>query len=71
MNASSAFGPRQARYELRFSGLFNRGRGFSFPCDAEGRVDVDDLSAQARSNYLHARAVVGKELSPPVIARVD
>lgn len=71
MNASSAFGAPKPRYELRFAGLFNRGRGYSFPCDAEGRVDVDHLSEQARSNYLRARAAVGKELSPPTVARLD
>jgi hypothetical protein len=57
-------------YELRFAGLFNRGRGFAFPCDAEGHVDVDGLSEQGRSNYIHAQAVVGQELSRPVVVVV-
>ncbi len=62
----SAF--REARYELRFTGLFNRGRGFAFPCDAEGHVDMDRLTVHARLNYFYARAMVGSELSAPVIA---
>jgi hypothetical protein len=68
MNESSTIAPCEARYELRFTGLFNRGRGFAFPCDAEGRVDVDDLSDRARDNYFHALTVVGKELSAPIVA---
>src|SRR5262249_2840995 len=29
------------RYELRFAALFHRGRGYAFPCDAHGHVDID------------------------------
>ena len=57
-------------YELRFTGLFNRGRGFAFPCDAQGHVNIDELTERARVNYLFARTVVGSELSPPVVAAV-
>jgi hypothetical protein len=46
MNHSSTFAVCEAHYELRFISLFNRGRGYAFPCDAEGRVEIDDLSAQ-------------------------
>jgi hypothetical protein len=54
-------------YELRFRSLFDAGRGYSFPCDAAGRVDLDKLSERARSNYLFARAVVGQELAVPEV----
>lgn len=54
-------------YEVRFRSLFNEGRGLSFPCDAEGRVDLDDLSDAARNNYLYARALVGREYAAPAI----
>ena len=60
--------PSEARYELRFTGLFNRGRGYSFPCDAQGRVDIDRLTELVRTNYLFARSVVGTELSAPVVS---
>jgi hypothetical protein len=56
-------------YELRFRSLFNSGRGFAFPCDPHGRVDLDQLSARARINYLYARAVVGRELTMPAVQR--
>jgi hypothetical protein len=65
----SAVEAGKARYELRFSGLFNRGRGFAFPCDAHGNVDLNELTDGERTNYLFARAVVGTELSPPVVSR--
>ena len=56
-----------AAFELRFTSLFNEGRGFSFPCDARGAVDLDSLSDKARINYLFARAVVGREVTCPAV----
>jgi hypothetical protein len=55
------------RFELRFQSLFDSGRGFAFPCDPNGQVDLDRLSEQARNNYLYARAMVGRELSQPAV----
>jgi hypothetical protein len=55
------------QYQLRFRSLFDPGRGYAFPCDAEGRVDMDHLSESARNNYLYARAMVGRELSVPAV----
>jgi hypothetical protein len=54
-------------FQLRFRSLFDRGRGFSFPCDGAGHVDLDQLTEQARNNYLYARAMVGRELSFPAV----
>ena len=54
-------------YELRFQSLFDSGRGFAFPCDPEGQVALDKLSARARNNYLYARAMVGRELACPAV----
>jgi hypothetical protein len=55
------------RYELRFSCLSGTGRSYAFPCDPQGRVDLDRLSDEARINYLYARAVVGRELAAPAV----
>ena len=55
------------RYELRFQSLSSAGRGYVFPCDADGNVDIDALSIKARMNYLHARTVVGRDLSCPAV----
>jgi hypothetical protein len=54
-----------ARYELRFQSLFHEGRGYAFPCDASGRVNLDALSDRARSNYIFARAVIGRDVATP------
>jgi hypothetical protein len=55
------------QFELRFQSLFDSGRGYSFPCDPEGHVDLDQLSDRARNNYLYARAVIGRELAVPAV----
>jgi hypothetical protein len=55
------------QYELRFQSLSHAGRGFAFPCDHQGRVDLDQLSERARINYFYARAVVGRELAVPAV----
>ncbi|SCK14489.1 hypothetical protein VAR608DRAFT_0896 [Variovorax sp. HW608] len=52
-------------YELYFESLLQPGRGLAFPCDAEGHVNMDAMSARARNNYLFARALVGIELDIP------
>lgn len=68
MSESLAVAATQTRYELRFTNLFDRGRGYAFPCDAQGHVDIDELTDRARTNYLFARAVVGTELSAPTVS---
>ena len=55
-----------AVFRLCFRSLFG-GRGFVFPCDACGRVNLDGLSEQARNNYFYARAMVGRELAAPAV----
>lgn len=57
------------RFELCYVSLFNSGRGFAFPCDAKGRVDLDSLSDQAKANYFYARALVGREFCVPQVQR--
>jgi hypothetical protein len=68
MTQPRAIAPNETRYELRFTDLHDRGRGYAFPCDAEGHVDLDGLTDLCRANYLYARAVIGKELSAPVVS---
>jgi hypothetical protein len=58
---------RQREFQLRFPSLFDSGRGYAFPCDAQGHVDLDGLSDRARINYLYARAMVGRELGFPAV----
>jgi hypothetical protein len=61
----------RALYELRFSSVISGGRNFAFPCDAQGHVDISDLSERSRNDYFYARAVVGREVSPPCLALLE
>ena len=54
-----------------FVRFFRQGRGYAFPCDANGHVDIDALSDRARSNYFYARTVVGREMSVPAVCAND
>ena len=58
-------------HELRYQSLFNAGRALSFPCDAEGHVQMDMLSERALANYLYARAVVGREYALPSVSLIS
>jgi len=70
MLESSALASREARYELRFDELLDHRRGYAFPCDARGHVDIDELTDRARIDYFYARAVVGAQLSTPTVSVV-
>ena len=59
--------PPASQYELRFESLLQPGRTMTFPCDQRGRVELDALSERTRSNYLYARAVVGREFAAPAV----
>jgi hypothetical protein len=60
---------RQARapFELLFVSLFDEGRGYAFPCDAAGQVDLDALSDRLRLNYLYVRKLIGRDFSAPAV----
>lgn len=58
---------RSNAYQLCFRSLFHSGRGYAFPCDPTGNVDLDAMSERARNNYFYARAMVGRELSAPAV----
>lgn len=56
-----------SEFEVRFRSLLRRGLELIFPCDREGRVDIDALSERAKTNYLFARAMVGREYAQPAV----
>jgi hypothetical protein len=56
-----------SRHELRFRSLYDPNRALAFPCDSAGCVDVRALSARACTNYLLARASIGREYAIPVV----
>lgn len=55
------------QFEIRFPSLFKEGRALAFPCDAAGQVDLDTMTERARSNYLFAHAMVGREFASPKV----
>jgi hypothetical protein len=58
---------RSSAYQLCFRSLFHSGRGYAFPCDSDGHVDLDAMTERARNNYFYARAMVGRELAAPAV----
>ena len=54
-------------FEVRFESLYRPGTGMAFPSDEKGTVDLDSLPQRARSNYLFARAMVGREFMYPAV----
>ncbi len=61
--------PTAIRYELRYRSLLDPERGLSFPCNAQGCVDLDALGERTRLNYFYARTVVGREFALPTLRR--
>ena len=67
MNTTSTISKPSASHVLRFTSLFDAGRGLVFPCDASGHVELDALSNRARLTYFYARTVIGREFFIPAI----
>jgi hypothetical protein len=45
-------------------------RLLAFPCNLSGQVEIDRLSAQARIDYLFARALRGRDYAFPIVVQV-
>ena len=60
-----------ARYELRFQSLFHSGRALTFPCDRQGEVQWDAMTAGARASFLRAQGSVGREYASPAVRITD
>lgn len=67
--SSQTSGINGLSFELRYRSLHVQGRGYAFPCDAAGQVDLDQLSEPVRENYFFARAMVGFDLQAPQVCR--
>lgn len=67
--AQTASMPFESEFKVHFCSLLRRGLDLIFPCDREGRVDLDALSESAKTNYLFARAMVGREYASPAVRR--
>ena len=67
--AQTASMPFASEFEVHFRSLLRRGLELIFPCDRQGHVDLDALSDCAKTNYLFARAMVGREYARPAVLR--
>lgn len=59
------------RFELRFQSLCDGEGTLSFPCDRQGRVELDAMTDYVRNNYLYARALVGMDFARPTVHPVE
>ncbi len=59
----------RVQFQIWFASLFREGRALTFPCDALGNVELDQLSERGRNNYFFARAQVGHEFAAPSVRR--
>jgi hypothetical protein len=66
-HSQEAFMSTPAAFEIRFQSLHRPGCALAFPCDAQGRVDLDVVSERARENYLFAKAMVGRDYAWPQV----
>ncbi len=58
-------------FELRFESRFENERDLVFPCDEQGRVEIDSLSERARIDYLFARAMLGRQYAASRVIRQE
>jgi hypothetical protein len=65
--ASAYRATKEPEFELRYQSLFHEGRGYAFPCDAVGHVDLDSFSDRKRESYFYVRTLVGREFSTPAV----
>ena len=54
-------------FELRFDPLVDAQAPLSFPCDARGEVDLDELCDRSRRDYMFAHALIGRNFTLPVV----
>jgi hypothetical protein len=66
-SSASSSNSGSGSFRLCFRSLFDSGRGFAFPCDPSGQVDLDNMSERARNNYFYARAMMGREVAYPAV----
>ena len=54
-------------FELRFDPLIDDQAALTFPCDAHGHVDLDELCDRSRRDYLFAHTLIGRHFTMPVV----
>lgn len=54
------------KFQLRFNALYEQGKGYTFPCDKDGKVDISSMSASEIESYALVHVLTGLEYSYPV-----
>ena len=54
-------------FELRFDSLLEEHTSLSFPCNAKGQVDLDELCDRSRCDYMFAHTLIGRNFTMPVV----
>lgn len=54
-----------SEFQLRFTALYEQGKGYTFPCDNEGRPMVNEMSNKEIHSYNEVHQMVGIEVSYP------
>jgi len=70
MQRTEDFARQAPDFELTFRSLSHSGKGYAFPCDAAGDVDLDALSEVGRAHYFFARGAVGADFCTPKVVQV-
>ncbi len=54
-----------AKFQLRFTSLYEQGKGYTFPCNNEGQPVVAEMSNKEIRSYNEVKELVGIEVSYP------
>ena len=66
MNAACSTGQQVAAvHELCFAPLSEAGTTKVFPCDSNGKVELDALNPLQRIDYLFVRMLIGRDVTGP------
>ena len=58
-------------HTLRFEAIAAGCRGYVFPCNPSGQVEIDCLSDRERVDFLFARHLVGLRFQRPLVEHQD
>jgi hypothetical protein len=58
------------RYQVRFKAIRAASRDLAFRCDHRGNVELDSLCDKTRTDYLFARALIGRNFARPAVVRM-
>jgi hypothetical protein len=70
MQRNTSAAPVAFSHSLRYVPLVAGRRGYVFPCDPTGRVELDCLSDMDRNDFLYAKHLVGMAFGVPCVEHI-